>query len=226
MKRREAGRKCFFVLSICILFSYPNFIQAQNYNYHNTARTDTTKTDTTKTDTLGLKGINRIGSGTYAFTGNTSSGIYFLDSSKTDTSKTDTTKTDTLGYNDSDYRSGNGYAYNNKFDSRNTPVSNISKSSGFVIFPVKYLAQKLKEDIYLKDDQTLRVKDILREYEAKTYQAKGDSEGLKEAANNALKNIENILTDRQKKEWETTKDEWWASVDKELNLSPLNNNNL
>lgn len=226
MKHKEVKEKWFFVLLLCMLFSYPNFIQPQNYNYHNTTRTDTSKTDTTKTDSLGLNSINRIGSDAYAFTGNIGSGIYFLDSSKTDTSKIDTTKTDTLGYNDSYNSSNNSYAYNENFSSRNTPVSNISKSSSFVIYPVKYLVQKLKEDIYLKDDQTSRVKDILREYEAKTYHAKGDNEGLKEAANDALKNIEDILTDRQKKEWENAKSEWWVSVDKELNLSPLNNNNL
>lgn len=221
MKRKEAKGKWIFVLLLFISFPYSNFINAQNYSYQ-----DTTKTDTTNTDTLGYNNINQAGRNSYALSIGINDGLNLQDSLITDTTKTDTTNSDTLGYNNSNYKNTTGHVYNKNLSSRTTPVSNMSKSSRFVINPVRYLAQKLKEDIYLKDDQTLKVKDILREYEAKTYQVKGDNEGLKEAANDALKNIEDILTDRQKKEWEITKDEWWASVDKELNLSPLNINSL
>jgi hypothetical protein len=220
MKHKEVEGNWFFVLLLCMLFSYPVFIKAQNNNIK-----DTTKTDTTKTDTLGYNNINQLDRNTYALNISINNELNLQDSLKTDTTKTDTTKTDTLGY-ESYYNNSNSYVYNENLTSGNSTVSNISKSSSFEIYPVKYLAQKLKEDIYLKDDQTSKVKDILREYEAKTFQTKGDSEGLKNAANDALKNIEDILMDRQKKEWENAKSEWWASVNKELNLSPLNNNNL
>lgn len=67
----------------------------------------------------------------------------------------------------------------------------------------------------------------LREYEAETYEAKGDISEVNEAANDAQDNISDILTKSQKSEWQTVKGEWWKSVDKELNLSHLSmiNNN-
>ena len=205
-----------------------NYMYALNISFNNiklqqdTSSPDTTEIDTTKKDTLGFnfKRVHRSYINAYAFNGNINDGIYFQDSTMKDTSKTDTTKKDTLGYNNNSSNNRNSLAYN-----ENSPSSK-SSSSNFLLYPVKDLAQKLKEDVYLKDEQISQIQDILREYETQTYQSKGNNEGLKEAANNALKNIENILTDRQKKEWINTKDEWWASVDKELNLSPLNKNNL
>ncbi len=113
--------------------------------------------------------------------------------------------------------SGSYYA-----DNGNNSISNPVKSSGFLINPVKDLTQNLKLNVYLMDAQTPKIQEILREYEARTYLSKGDNEELNEAANSAQKNIAEILTVRQKKEWENAKSEWWASVDHALNLSNLN----
>ena len=222
MKRKDDMNMWLFVFFICILFIITSFTQAQNYNYKDTTKTDTAKTDTTKKDTLGFNfnRVHRTDFNTYAFNGNVNGERFFQDSTMKDT-----TKKDTLGFNNNESNNKNILAYNENNNIENIPTSKNS-SSGFLLYPVKELTQKLKTDVYLKDEQTIKIQDILREYEAQTYQSKGDNQGLKEAANNALKNIENILTDRQKKEWINTKDEWWASVDKELNLSPLNKNNL
>jgi septal ring factor EnvC (AmiA/AmiB activator) len=105
--------------------------------------------------------------------------------------------------------------------------NNGNKSSKFEIYPVKQLTSKLKKDINLTHKQAPEVMSVLREYEAETYEAKGDISEVNEAANDAQDNISDILTKSQKSEWQTVKGEWWKSVDKELNLSHLSmiNNN-
>ena len=74
------------------------------------------------------------------------------------------------------------------------------------------------------DEQTPKIQDILREYEARTYKSNGDHEEINEAARNAQENIADMLTARQKEEWENTKKEWWASVNQALNLSYFSRN--
>ena len=98
---------------------------------------------------------------------------------------------------------------------------NGNNSSKVEIYPVKNLTQKLKTDINLTNDQTPKVMSILRQYEADTYEAKGDNEEVNEAKNDAQENIADLLTQTQKNEWQKTKSDWWASVDKQLNLSNL-----
>ena len=208
---------------------------------------DTSKTDTTNTDTSGsgYSRINPASNNTYAFNGNINSSYFKYDSTEIDTSKTDTTKTDTMGYSGS---RSNWYAFNtsypqnedttmvdtSKTDTTKTDTTgyNNSENKAYVftgkkslhvlVNPVKDLTQKLKEDIYLVDEQTPKIKEILREYEALTYQSPLNSKEIKEAAYAAQKSIENVLMERQKIEWQNAKTEWWASVDKELNLSYLN----
>ena len=99
--------------------------------------------------------------------------------------------------------------------------SDGNNSSKVEIYPVKNLTQKLKTDINLTNDQTPKIMSILRQYEADTYEAKGDNEEVNEAKNDAQENIADILTQTQKNEWQKTKSDWWASVDKQLNLSNL-----
>ena len=105
--------------------------------------------------------------------------------------------------------------------------SNNPKSSDFVIYPVKQLTQELNKNVNLTEDQSPKVKEILRQYEADTYDSKGNKEEANEAANDAQENIAGILTDNQKTKWQKVKNDWWSKVDKELNLSDLNagNNN-
>ena len=103
----------------------------------------------------------------------------------------------------------------------NNPES-YSTNRSFSIYPLEDLTQKLKESIFLLDDQADKIKSILREYESSTYQSKINDNLAKQAANEALINIENILTDVQKKEWKSIKDIWWESVNNELNLSGFN----
>ncbi|MFZ0454447.1 MAG: hypothetical protein WCE54_09010 [Ignavibacteriaceae bacterium] len=200
------------------------YILAIKMNYRSYLQ-DSSMTDTSKTDTLWKKsdslGFNNIKSPdySYAYEGRPISNYYFQDdSSMTDTSKTDTTKSDTLGYNN---KKGSYYAYDNS--GFNSP-SGLDKRTNYLINPVKDLTQKLKLNVYLMDAQTGKVQEILREYEAKTYQSNGNNEELNKAAVNALNNIANILTVRQKKEWENAKNEWWASVNKALNLSYISKN--
>ena len=187
------------------------------YLQYDNLMTDTSNTDTTKSDTLGYNANN---SNYYTYNGNN---IYLPnDSTKTKKSdktwknKTDTAKTDTLGYSNNDSH----YAYNSSINS----VSNPVMKSHFLVNPIKDLTQKLKLNVYLMDAQTSKVQKILREYEAKTYQSNGDNEELNKAALNALNDITDILTVRQKKEWENAKNEWWASVNKALNLSSISKN--
>ena len=99
---------------------------------------------------------------------------------------------------------------------------NYASNRSFSIYPMEDLTQKLKENIFLLDDQADKVKGILREYESATYKSKINDNLVVQAANEALKNIENILTEVQKKEWKSTKDIWWKSVNNELNLSGFN----
>ena len=101
-------------------------------------------------------------------------------------------------------------------------AESYSTKRSFSIYPLEDLTQKLKENIFLLDDQADKVKDILREFESATYQSKINDILVEQAANEALKNIENILTEVQKKEWKSTKDIWWKSVNNELNLSGFN----
>lgn len=185
--------------------------------------TDTSKTDTSrkKTDSLGYKEV-KSPDYNYAFEGNIRSNYYFQsDSSATDTSKKDTTKSDTLG--DNNNRKGSYYASNNSMGN-----SASSLNTKYLINPIKDLTQNLKLNVYLMDAQTDKVQEILREYEVKTYQSNGNHNELYEAAVNAQKDIADILTARQKKEWENSKNEWWASVNKALNLSSISKdkNNL
>lgn len=141
----------------------------------------------------------------------------------TDTSKTDTTKTDTVGY----INRSTSYVYDGNLDHEyNSISSSVSrvKHSNISVNPIKDLTLKLKLNIYLMDAQTPKVQEILLEYEARTYQSTGDNEELNEAAHSAQNDIAEILTIRQKKEWESSKNEWWASVNKALNLSYLSKN--
>ena len=193
-------------------------------NLSDSSMNDTTKTDTLwkKPDSLGYNNI-KPPDYSYAFEGQPEADYYFqYDSSMTDTNKTDTTKSDTLGYHN---RNGSYYSYGNG-EINSTPGLNIR--SNLLVNPIKDLTQKLKLNVYLMDGQTVKVKKILREYEAKTYQSNGNNEKLNTAATNALNDIADILTARQKKEWENAKTEWWASVNKALNLSSISKsrNNL
>jgi hypothetical protein len=188
--------------------------------------TDTSKPDTSfkKTDTLGYKNIDRLRDiSLYAFNGNMDNNYYLQDSSMTDTSKSDTSykKPDTLGYNDS----GSSYAYNENYNTNNM-IPNKNMTKHFSVNPIKDLTQKLKEYIYLMDTQTPKITEILREYEARTYQSNGNDKELKDAANIAQRNIAEVLTIRQKKEWENSKDEWWSLVNRALNLSSISRDNL
>ena len=207
-----------------------NNLYASNENiisssvFQDSSITDTSKSDTVhkKPETLGLKN-SESHKYIYAYKGNAGANYYFQnDNSMTDTSKTDTdtTKTDTMSYNSSN---DSYHALNNKFSSNgNHSNSNQVKNSKFLVNPVKDLTQKLKLNIYLMDTQTPKVKEILREYEATTYKSNGDNNELNEAAVKAQENIAEILTPRQKMEWDNTKHEWWASVNKVLNLSSIN----
>ena len=185
---------------------------------------DTTKTDTSwkKPDSLGYNNI-KSSENSYASVEITGSDYYFqYDNSAKDTSETDTTKSDTLGYRQTH---GSYYAYNNK---EINLTSGFNNRSNFLVNPVKDLTQKLKLNVYLMDGQTVKVQKILREYEAETYQSNGNHEELNKAANKALNDIADILTDRQKTEWKNAKDQWWASVNKAINLSSISKskNNL
>ncbi len=185
----------------------------------NSSMTDTTKSDTTwkKPDSLGYNNI-KSPEDNYASAEITGSDYYFqYDDSTKDTSETDTTKSDTLGYNN---QNDSYYAYNNKINS----TTNLNIRKHFLINPIKDLIQKLKLNVYLMDAQTGRVQKILREYEAKTYHSNGNNEELYKAALNAQNEIADILTVRQKKEWENTKNDWWASVNQAWNLSYINKN--
>jgi hypothetical protein len=97
-----------------------------------------------------------------------------------------------------------------------------TSSSKAVIYPVKMLTQELKKDVNLTGAQTPEVMKVLRQFEAETYEAKGDKEDVKDATNDAKEDISDILTDSQKNEWKSSMDKWWNSVNKELNLSNLN----
>ena len=205
-----------------------NHVLAINMHYeYNLNLSDSTKKDTTKSDTLWKKpdgfGYNNIKSPdySYAFEGETAPNYYFQnDNTLNDTSKTDTTKSDTLGYNNNN---GSYYVYNSK-DINSAPGLNMK--SHLLINPIKDLTQQLKLNVYLMDGQTGKVQKILRKYEAKTYQSNGNNEELNKAAINALNDIADLLTARQKKEWDNAKDEWWASVNKALNLSSISKNKI
>ncbi|MFZ0452300.1 MAG: hypothetical protein WCE54_10335 [Ignavibacteriaceae bacterium] len=103
--------------------------------------------------------------------------------------------------------------------------NNTDKSSKFEIYPVKNLTQELKNKINLTEKQTPEVMSALREYEAETYEAKGDQSEVNEAKNDAVENIADVLTKDQKSEWQNVKDNWWSSVERQLNLSDLSMNN-
>jgi hypothetical protein len=129
-------------------------------------------------------------------------------------------KSDTMGYK-SNSSMNDSYALNN---SSSYSSDNGNNNKDAAINPAKDLSQKLKKDVNLNDDQTVKIKSILLQYEADTYNAKGDQEDAKEATQDAQENIADVLTDSQKSEWRNVKSEWWNSVDKELNLSELNQN--
>lgn len=206
-----------------------NNIYASNQNIINSlnlqdsSMTDTSRSDTVykKPDTLGFKNI-KSPDYNYAYKGDIGENYYFQnDSSMIDTNKTDTTKTDTMSYNNNDSH----YKLNKRFGSNdNHSILNPIKNSNFLVNPIKHLTQKLKLNVYLMDTQTPKVQEILREYEARTYQSNGDNNELNEAAMHAQENIAKILTARQRKEWENAKHEWWASVNKALNLSSISKN--
>ncbi len=127
-----------------------------------------------------------------------------------------------LGFNNNHpYSSYNSFLKSDTIAYYNNPES-YSTNRSFSIYPLEDLTQKLKENIFLLDDQADKVKSILREYESATYQSKINDNLAKQAANEALINIENILTEVQKKEWKSIKDIWWESVNNELNLSGFN----
>jgi hypothetical protein len=204
--------------------SYSLNNNGSNVNREYSSINDTTKSDTSwkKPDSLGYNNI-KSPEDSYASTEITGSDYFFqYDNSTKDTSETDTTKSDTLGYNSTN---GSYYAYNNH--EINSTIG-LNMRSNFLVNPVKDLTQNLKLNVYLMDGQTVKVQKILREYEAKTYQSSGNNEEINKAANKALNDIADILTDRQKTEWKNTKDQWWASVNKAINLSSISKskNNL
>ena len=106
MNERGLRSKWFIIGILSLLFSFPVFLKAQNYNYQDSTKTDSTRTDSTRTDTVGYYNSNSSDNYTYALN---NSSTYLQDSTMNDTSRTDTTRTDTLGYSNS---KGNAYAYN------------------------------------------------------------------------------------------------------------------
>ncbi len=103
----------------------------------------------------------------------------------------------------------------------NAQITNGNKSSEVEIYPVKKLADELKKDVNLTDKQTADVMKFLKKYEVDTYNAKGDNVKGREAAQDTQENIAEVLTDTQKNDWRNVKSQWWASVDKHLNLTNL-----
>ena len=99
-----------------------------------------------------------------------------------------------------------------------------TKSTEVDINPVKTLTQKLDQKVSLTKNQKPKVMKVLWQYEASTYEAKGDKEDVQDATNDAKEDISDILNNVQKNEWKGSMADWWNSVDKELNLSDLNMN--
>ena len=142
MNERKLRSKWFIIGILSLLFSFPVFLKAQNYNYQDSTKTDSTKTDSTRTDTVGYYNINSADN--YAYALNNSS-AYLQDSTMNDTTKTDTTKTDTLGYNNS---KDNAYAYNVNLNSglflQDSSMTDTSKTDTTKTDTVGYLGSNSK----------------------------------------------------------------------------------
>ena len=144
MNEKRLRSKWFIIGILSLLFSFPVFLKAQNYNYQDSTKTDSTRTDSTRTDTVGYYNINS--SDNYAYVLNNSSS-YLQDSTMNDTSKTDTTRTDTLGYSNS---KDNAYAYNVNLNSlflQDSSATDTSKSDTTKTDTLGYIGANSKGSI-------------------------------------------------------------------------------